>query len=523
MVIQLKLIGRADPADIATLLPALTEAAARVDVDHTRLAATLEWVQYRKNFRAPVMVRPFQLEPRTPPTATTGRSPRSRSTRGARRTWTAASWSRSSPTACRRRSGSSPTSTSACTSRAGSARARASCGRSTAAYWRHLASWDETFQKDYAAALPGGVSDGTNPEFWGEQVEAFMDSLDRLDAWSELPDEIHVLELGVGDGEQAHVWLETFAAACRERGRDYLEPRALPHGRLLPARPRAGEASASPPTATQVDGDRARLPQPDASAWSTCSGKVLFAHTCNLYDNLPTDEIMRVGDAAYEPLVRASITPDEIKEISAKHDDRAGGDRRADPAHHPQRAGLAARPRARPCSFWADVWDAIHLEEIYVEIPSPSSLRLAPTAEAYLDTLRRRHAGLDARAPLDRRGGELRPDAACSCTTRACSSRRTSSSARLDQYGAVPRSGQARGLDRQLAQRADLPARRRAPRLQGRRRAVRVPRGLEHRRADRAPPRHAPCRARRRASSPTEDADLASAAASHRGRRSAIS
>ena len=50
-----------------------------------------------------------------------------------------------------------------------------------------------------------------------------MDSLDRLDAWSELPDEIHVLELGVGDGEQAHVWLETFAAACRERGRDYLE------------------------------------------------------------------------------------------------------------------------------------------------------------------------------------------------------------------------------------------------------------------------------------------------------------
>ena len=34
MVIQLKLIGRADPADIATLLPALTEAATRVDVGY---------------------------------------------------------------------------------------------------------------------------------------------------------------------------------------------------------------------------------------------------------------------------------------------------------------------------------------------------------------------------------------------------------------------------------------------------------------------------------------------------------
>jgi hypothetical protein len=37
--------------------------------------------------------------------------------------------------------------------------------------------------------------------------------------------------------------------------------------------------------------------------------------------------------------------------------------------------------------FWADVWDAIHLEEIYVEISSPSSMRLAPTAEAHLDAL----------------------------------------------------------------------------------------------------------------------------------------
>src|SRR6202021_84121 len=84
-------------------------------------------------------------------------------------------------------------------------------------YWRHLAAWDETFQKDYAAALPGGVSDGTNPTFWGEQIETFMQTLDRLDEWSELPDEIHVIEFGVGSGEQAKVWLDTFAAACEAR------------------------------------------------------------------------------------------------------------------------------------------------------------------------------------------------------------------------------------------------------------------------------------------------------------------
>ena len=48
-----------------------------------------------------------------------------------------------------------------------------------------------------------------------------MRTLDRLEEWSELPDEIHVLELGVGDGQQAKVWLDAFAGACAAQGRDY--------------------------------------------------------------------------------------------------------------------------------------------------------------------------------------------------------------------------------------------------------------------------------------------------------------
>ena len=58
-MIQLSCIGRAQPEDLSGILPALAEAAAAVDLDHSRLAAVLDWVQYRKNFRAPVMVRPF--------------------------------------------------------------------------------------------------------------------------------------------------------------------------------------------------------------------------------------------------------------------------------------------------------------------------------------------------------------------------------------------------------------------------------------------------------------------------------
>jgi len=42
----------ARPADLQEILPALAEAAEAIDLDHSRLAAVLDWVQYRRNFRA---------------------------------------------------------------------------------------------------------------------------------------------------------------------------------------------------------------------------------------------------------------------------------------------------------------------------------------------------------------------------------------------------------------------------------------------------------------------------------------
>ena len=81
MIIQLRSIGRAEPDDLAAILPTLSEAAAAVDLDHSRIAVVLDWVQYRKNFRAPVMVRPFVGSARDGRGAS--RWPRSPSTCGA--------------------------------------------------------------------------------------------------------------------------------------------------------------------------------------------------------------------------------------------------------------------------------------------------------------------------------------------------------------------------------------------------------------------------------------------------------
>ena len=116
--------------------------------------------------------------------------------------------------------------------------------------------------------------------------------------------------------------------------------------------------------------------------------------------------------------------------------------------------------------FWADVWDAVHLEEIYVEIAAPSSLRVAPSADVHLDELvdelpewTRVHMSTVAVESFAQTLQLLHHEGVLVAQDLFV--------ARRQPVRAVPRSGQARGLDRQLAQRPDLPARRRAPRLRG--------------------------------------------------------
>jgi hypothetical protein len=384
VVIQLSCIGRAQPSDLHAVLPALAEAAETVDLDHSRLAAVLDWVQYRRNFRAPVMVRPFGRIPGANLNAAD--APLAEIAIDVRRAKDLP-YDRLVREIVDRLSkalGLIPD-VHECIHLEDWVRPSKSVIWSfNRSYWRHLAAWDETFQKDYAAALPGGVSDGTNPAFWQEEIEMFMQTLDRLDQWSELPDEIHVLEFGVGDGRQAKVWLDELAKACEARGRDYfdrLHYLMVDYSPHVLARAR-DQVSSYPQVVESLELDF-RNP---IHGLAHLRGKVLFAHACNLYDNLPTDELMRVGDRAYEPLVRASITPAEIAELSERHEiaqDALVATVQQVLRHGPQAMGEIARG----VRFWSDVWDAVHLEEIYEEIPAPGAIRVAPSVDLHLDEL----------------------------------------------------------------------------------------------------------------------------------------
>jgi hypothetical protein len=384
MVIQHSCIGRANPQDLQSILPAITEAAARVNVDQSRLAAVLDWVQYRKNFRAPVMVRPFGRkagERRGP-----DRGPLAEIAIDVRRAKDMAYAELVTQIADRlsKALGLIPD-VHECIHLEDWVRPSKSVMWSfNRSYWRHLGAWDETFQKDYASSLPGGVSDGTNPAFWSEQIRTFLRTLDRLEQWSELPDEIYVLELGVGDGQQAEVWLDAFAAACAERGVDYLSRvRYLmadysPHVLEIARRRLAAYAG-------QVECLELDFRNPIHGV-SHLRGKVLFAHTCNLYDNLPTDEVLRVGDRAYEPLVRASITPPEAREIAERFGvpaDRLVRSVQDVLRHGPEAFG----DLEQGVRFWSEVWEAVHLEEMYEQVAAPAALRVAPSVELHLDEL----------------------------------------------------------------------------------------------------------------------------------------
>jgi hypothetical protein len=384
VVIQLSCIGRAKPSDLRAILPAIAEAAAAVDLDHSRLAAVLDWVQYKRNFRAPVMVRPFGRDTRDHHDRVEG--PLAEIAIDVRR---AKDMEYSELVAqivdrlCKAME--MIPDVHECIHLEEWVRPSKSVMWSfNRSYWRHLAAWDATFQKDYASALPGGVSDGTNPAFWDEQIASFLRTLDRLEEWSELPDEIQVVEFGVGDGQQAKVWLDAFAAACAEHGRDYpgrvryLMADYSPHV-LEIARSRVAEYG------DQVQGLELDFRNP-IHGLSHLRGKVLFAHTCNLYDNLPTDELMRVGDRAYEPLVRASITPEEAAEIAQRFgigEHELVREVQDILRHGPEVSG----DLERGVQFWSAVWDAVHLEEVYEEIASPSAIRVAPSGDFHLDEL----------------------------------------------------------------------------------------------------------------------------------------
>ena len=120
---------------------------------------------------------------------------------------------------------------------------------------------------------------------------------------------------------------------------------------------------------------------------------------------------MRVGDHAYEPLVRASITPARDRRAVGHARHRAGRARRRGPGGAAPRARVLRRPRRRRAVLVRRVGRGAPRGDLRRDRGAGGDAgraerRPAPRRAA------RRAARVDARAHVDGRGRELRPDAA---------------------------------------------------------------------------------------------------------------
>jgi SAM-dependent MidA family methyltransferase len=120
-----------------------------------------------------------------------------------------------------------------------------------------------------------------------------------------LPDQLHVLEIGVGNGNQARVWLDTFVEIDREQGRDYyrrLHYLMGDYSSHLLEIARSQLHDHEEHTSTLVL---------DAMKPSNTLGflkyKTFFVYISNVYDNLPTDEIARIDGHLYQVETRAFL------------------------------------------------------------------------------------------------------------------------------------------------------------------------------------------------------------------------
>src|SRR5262245_25302194 len=250
-------------------------------------------------------------------------------------------------------------------------------------YWQHLRTWEKAAGKGYERALPGGSSDGHNSTAIADSVADFWTLLKDLENHNQLPPELFVLEVGVGTGERAMLWLNRFQELDRERGTNY-----YPKIRFLLADYAMSTLNRAADT-VRAHRDLASFLAVDAmdpfKSLSFLRYKVLYIHLSNVYDNLPTDEIVLRDGRFYSVEVCAYVPASEAARICEKSKLSVGEFTKAvnrllevGPEHFSE-DGVA---------FWQSVWGAVRLEERLVALegladaPLPSGMRAS-----HLETL----------------------------------------------------------------------------------------------------------------------------------------
>ena len=261
---------------------------------------------------------------------------------------------------------------------------RQSCiWRFNALYWQALSLWEQATGRDYEQALPGGESDARNTTAVRELILELFKTWDDLDSRNALPAELYVAELGVGNGNQARTWLDEFVELSQAHRRDYyrrlqyimgdFSPHVL--GRAMKAVAHHGDHV----SALVVDATR------PAVSLGFLRGKAFLVYISNVYDNLPSDEVARLGGRTYQVETRAYLPGDDAKRIARTFS--ATAERIPELTDKLLRLGPELLCEALPqhfsdpgqaVTFWRDVWAALRLQERYRPLEGLDMYQVSP-------------------------------------------------------------------------------------------------------------------------------------------------
>ena len=350
-----------ESAAARSALGPIIEAVCASPADLARLRLVCDWIQYKQNFREPVVARPI----------------------GATATEIAIDLRRSTGLDLEAEI------KHALADAGGLALeswvpGRDSCiWRFNALYWLALSEWEQATGRQYEQSLPGGESDARNTEAARELILELFRIWDELDARRALPDELYILELGVGNGNQARTWLDEFVQLDRRHGRDYYRRLRYLMGDYSPhVLERARQAVAHHServSALAVDATRLDI------TLGFLSGKAFLVYISNVYDNLPTDELACIHGRTYLVQTQAFLTDDDADLIAGQFGlDRPAVSKLIDrllrigPGLLSESAPSQFPDPGQAVGFWRAVWGALRLRERYVPLEGLDSYQLTP-------------------------------------------------------------------------------------------------------------------------------------------------
>ena len=374
----------ADPVNVAGALGPLFTALGASNVDLSTLQVVCDWIQYRHNFCEPVEIRPVLAESPRPAASGDGRPPESALEIGIDlRRVDGAELATSLKQALAEH-----------TDDAGTGRmplepwgpASESCAwRFNTLYWQALSRWEQVTGREYEQALPGGRSQARDTATATALIRDLLRVWDGLSARRALPEELYVVELGVGNGSQARTWLDTFAQLDAAHGRGYYRRLHYLMGdysaHVLERARRAVAHHGDRVSALVLDATRPQV------TLGFLRGKAFCVYISNVYDNLPTDEVAIIRGRPYLVEARACLRQEEAAVIARRY----GGEPAGLPALiwrllrlGPDLLAEAAPGQfpdpARAVAFWQDVWSALRLQERYAPLAGLDAYRISDSA-----------------------------------------------------------------------------------------------------------------------------------------------